>query len=145
MRHSMASSVTLDTDSCLAVHLRSRFSKGSRVVLALSTDSGLDFTGIRSHLAIARFACEIAWHKLLGGSATIANAMLDVRQEGDSCRRVDMKRRRWTGEERARIVPESIEWEVNISEVARLTPGRCGGGRRRRASCRSKLVEAVVR
>lgn len=37
----------------------------------------------------------------------MANAMLDARQEGDSYRRVEVitgERRRWTGEEKARIV-----------------------------------------
>jgi transposase len=54
----------------------------------------------------------------------MANAMLDARQEGDSYRRVEVitgerRRRRWTGEEKARIVAESFEEGVNISEVAR--------------------------
>ena len=54
----------------------------------------------------------------------MANAMLDARQEGDSYRRVEVitgerRRRRWTGEEKARIVAESIEEGANISEVAR--------------------------
>jgi len=52
------------------------------------------------------------------------NAMLDARQEGDSYRRVEVitgerRRRRWTGEEKARIVAESFEEGANISEVAR--------------------------
>ncbi|MDI3566649.1 transposase [Bradyrhizobium sp. Arg816] len=50
--------------------------------------------------------------------------MLDARQEGDSYRRVEVitgerRRRRWTGEEKARIVAESFEEGTNISEVAR--------------------------
>ena len=54
----------------------------------------------------------------------MANAMLDARQEGDSYRRVEVitgerRRRRWTGEEKARIVAESFEEGANISEVAR--------------------------
>jgi transposase len=54
----------------------------------------------------------------------MANAMLDARQEGDSYRRVevitgDRRRRRWTGEEKARIAAESFEEGANISEVAR--------------------------
>jgi transposase len=54
----------------------------------------------------------------------MANAMLDARQEGDSYRRVEVitgerRRRRWTGAEKARIVAESFEEGVNISEVAR--------------------------
>jgi Transposase len=82
-------------------------------------------TGMRPpHLAIARFACDTAWHELIGGGATMANAMLDARQEGDSYRRIEVitgqrRRRRWTGEEKARIVAESFEEGTNISEVAR--------------------------
>ncbi len=54
----------------------------------------------------------------------MANAMLDARQEGGSYRRVEVitgkrRRRRWTAEEKARIVAESFEPGVNISEVAR--------------------------
>jgi transposase len=54
----------------------------------------------------------------------MANAMVDARQEGDSYRRVEVitgkrRRRRWTGEEKARIVAESFEEGVNISEVSR--------------------------
>jgi transposase len=54
----------------------------------------------------------------------MANAMLDARHEGESYRRVEVitgerRRRRWTGEEKARIVAESFEEGTNISEVAR--------------------------
>jgi transposase len=54
----------------------------------------------------------------------MANAMLDARQEGDSYRRIELitgrsRRRRWTGEEKTRIVAESFEADANISEVAR--------------------------
>ena len=54
----------------------------------------------------------------------MANAMLDARQEDDCYRRVEVitgerRRRRWTGEEKARIVAESFEEGANISEVAR--------------------------
>lgn len=54
----------------------------------------------------------------------MANAMLDARQEGDPYRRVEVitgerRRRRWTGEEKARIAAESFEEGANISEVAR--------------------------
>lgn len=54
----------------------------------------------------------------------MANAMLDARHEGDSYRRVEVitgerRRRRWTGEEKARIAAESFEEGANISEVAR--------------------------
>ena len=54
----------------------------------------------------------------------MANAMLDARQEGDSYRRIEVitgrrGRRRWTAEEKARIIAESFEADANISEVAR--------------------------
>ena len=54
----------------------------------------------------------------------MAGAMLDVRHEGDSYRRIevitgDRRRRQWTAEEKARIVAESFEEGANISEVAR--------------------------
>jgi transposase len=50
--------------------------------------------------------------------------MLDARQEGGSYRRIEVitgqrRRRRWTAEEKARIVAESFEEGANISEVAR--------------------------
>ena len=49
---------------------------------------------------------------------------LDARQEGGSYRRIELitgerRRRRWTAEEKARIVAESFEEGANISEVAR--------------------------
>jgi Transposase len=52
----------------------------------------------------------------------MANAMLDARQEGDSYRRIEVitgqrRRRRWTAEEKVRIVAESFEADANISEV----------------------------
>ena len=54
----------------------------------------------------------------------MANSMLDARQEDDSYRRIEVitgrrRRRRWTAEEKARIVAESFEEGANISEVAR--------------------------
>jgi transposase len=54
----------------------------------------------------------------------MSNAMLDARQEGDSYRRIEVitgqrRRRRWTAQEKARIVAESFEEGANISEVAR--------------------------
>jgi transposase len=54
----------------------------------------------------------------------MSDAMLDARQEGDSYRRIEVitgqrRRRRWTSEEKARIVAESFEDGANISEVAR--------------------------
>ena len=54
----------------------------------------------------------------------MADAMLDARQEDGGYRRVELitgqrRRRRWTAEEKARIVAESFEEGANISEVAR--------------------------
>ena len=54
----------------------------------------------------------------------MANAMLDTRQEGDAYRRIEVitgqsRRRRWTAEEKSRIVAESFDEGANISEVAR--------------------------
>lgn len=54
----------------------------------------------------------------------MANAMLDARQDGDSYRRIEVitgqrRRRRWTAEEKGRIVAESFEADASISEVAR--------------------------
>ena len=54
----------------------------------------------------------------------MADVMLDGRQEGDSYRRIEVitgqsRRRRWTSEEKARIVAESFETGANISEVSR--------------------------
>ena len=54
----------------------------------------------------------------------MSNAMLDARQEGDSYRRIEVitgqrRRRRWTVQEKARIVAESFADGANISEVAR--------------------------
>ena len=50
--------------------------------------------------------------------------MLDTRQEGDSYRRIAVitgqsRQRRWTTEDKARIVAESLEGDANISEVVR--------------------------
>ena len=54
----------------------------------------------------------------------MGDAMLDARQEGGSYRRIEVitgqhQRRRWTTQEKARIVAESFEEGANISEVAR--------------------------
>ena len=54
----------------------------------------------------------------------MADAMLDARQEGRSYRRIELitgerQRRRWTADEKARIVAESFEEGADISEVAR--------------------------
>jgi transposase len=76
------------------------------------------------HLAVVRVVCDTAWHELIVGSESMAGAMLDARQEGGSYRRIELitgerRRRRWTAEEKARIVAESLEEGANISEVAR--------------------------
>jgi transposase len=75
----------------------------------------------------------------------MANAMLDARQEGDSYRRVEVitgerRRRRWTGEEKARIVAESFEDGAIISEVAR----RNGVSRGLLTVWRRQVAAAVV-
>jgi transposase len=54
----------------------------------------------------------------------MADAMHDARQDGGSYRRIEVitgqrRRRRWTAQEKARIVAESFEEGANISEVAR--------------------------
>src|SRR4030088_627241 len=54
----------------------------------------------------------------------MSDAMFDARQEGDSYRSIEVitgqrQRRRWTAQEKARIVAESLEEGANISEVAR--------------------------
>lgn len=54
----------------------------------------------------------------------MADAMVDARQEGGLYRRIEVitgqrRRRRWTTEEKMRIVAESLEADANISEVAR--------------------------
>jgi transposase len=54
----------------------------------------------------------------------MADAMLDARHEGGSYRRIEVitgqrRRRRWTADEKARIIAESFEEGANISEVAR--------------------------
>ena len=88
----------------------------------------------------------------------MANAMLDARQEGDSYRRIEVitgqrRRRRWTAEEKARIVAESFEdgrqhfrggsaqWRCPWAAHGLAAPV-CGGSRRarRQASCRSGLA-----
>ena len=106
------------------------------------------------HLVMARFACDTAWHELIDGGVAMANAMLDARQEGDSYRRVEVitgqrRRRRWTGEEKARIVRRalrrvrtSLRWRGAMASPAGCS--RYGEARlrrrwpaRRRASCAS--------
>jgi hypothetical protein len=49
--------------------------------------------------------CDTAWHELIVGRKSMANAMLDARQEGDSYRRIEVitgqrQRRRWTAREK---------------------------------------------
>src|SRR6202011_5379413 len=68
--------------------------------------------------------CDTAWHELIVGGESMANAMHDVRQEGGSYRRLELitgerRRRQWTADGKARIVAESFEEGANISEVAR--------------------------
>jgi transposase len=82
----------------------------------------------------------------------MANAMLDARQEGDSYRRIEVitgqsRRRRWTAEEKSRIVAESFEADANISEVARrngVARGLLTAWRRQfSATARSKAASFV--
>ena len=82
----------------------------------------------------------------------MANVMLDARQEGDSYRRIEVitgrrRRRRWTAEEKARIIAESFETDANISEVARrhgVARGLLTAWRRQFATAaRSKLPSFV--
>ena len=59
----------------------------------------------------------------------MADAMLDARQDGGSYRRIEVitgqrRRRRWTAQEKARIVAESFEEGANISE-GRAPQWRC--------------------
>lgn len=75
----------------------------------------------------------------------MANAMLDARQDDDAYRRVEVitgerRRRRWTGEEKARIVAESFDEGANISEVAR----RNGVSRGLLTVWRRQVAAAVV-
>jgi transposase len=68
--------------------------------------------------------CDTAWHELIVGRKSMADVMLDARQDGGSYRRIEVitgqrQRRRWTAQEKARIVAESFEQGANISEVAR--------------------------
>jgi transposase-like protein len=56
----------------------------------------------------------------------MANAMLDARQEDGGYRRVELitgqrRRRRWTAEEKARIVAESFAMLINIETGFALT------------------------
>ena len=74
----------------------------------------------------------------------MSNATLDAKQEDDSYRRIEeitgqRRRRRWTAQEKARIVAESFEEGANISEVAR----RNGVVRGLLTVWRHKLAEAA--
>jgi transposase len=79
----------------------------------------------------------------------MANAMLDARQ--DAYRRIEVitgqsRRRRWTREEKARIIAESLEAGANISEVARrngVARGLLTAWRRQFAAARSKAPSFV--
>jgi transposase len=83
----------------------------------------------------------------------MANAMLDARQEGGSYRRIEVvtgqrRRRRWTAEEKARIVAESFEAGANISEVARrhgVVRGLLTAWRRKFATAAGIKVPGFVR
>jgi transposase len=55
---------------------------------------------------------------------SMLDARNDARNEGGAYQRVEVitgrqRRRRWTAEEKARIVAESLEGDANISDVAR--------------------------
>ena len=55
---------------------------------------------------------------------SMLDARNDARNEGGTYQRVEVitgrqRRRRWTAEEKARIVAESLEADANISDVAR--------------------------
>ena len=74
----------------------------------------------------------------------MADVMLDARQQGGSYRRIEVitglrQRRRWTAQEKARIVAESFEEGANISEVAR----RNGVARGLLTVWRHKLAVAI--
>jgi len=74
----------------------------------------------------------------------MADVMLDARQQGGSYRRIEVitgqrQRRRWTAQEKARIVAESFEEGANISEVAR----RNGVARGLLTAWRHKLAVAA--
>src|ERR1700688_3113041 len=54
----------------------------------------------------------------------MVTSMLDARNEGGTYQRIEVitgrqRRRRWTAEEKARIVAERLEGDANISDVAR--------------------------
>jgi transposase len=82
----------------------------------------------------------------------VVNGMHDARQEGDSYRRIEVitgqrRRRRWTTEEKGRIVGESFEADANISEVARrhgVARGLLTAWRRQFAAAASRPVLSFV-
>src|SRR3981189_1063885 len=58
------------------------------------------------------------------GVTSMLDARNEARNEGGTYQRVEVitgrqRRRRWTAEEKARIVAESLEADANISDVAR--------------------------
>jgi transposase len=76
------------------------------------------------HLARVRISRDIGGHPLISGDDFMVTSMLDARNEGGAYQRVEVitgrqRRRRWTAEEKARIVAESFEADANISDVAR--------------------------
>jgi hypothetical protein len=76
-------------------------------------------TGISSPPGGWVIACDTACHKLIVGGEAMGNAMLDARQEDGAYRRVELitgqrRRRRWTEEEKARLVAESFEDGANM-------------------------------
>src|ERR1019366_3228325 len=80
------------------------------------------------HLARAWVPSDIGDHSLISGGGSVVTSMLDTRNdarnEGSTYQRVEVitgrqRRRRWTAEEKARIVAESLDAGASISDVAR--------------------------
>jgi transposase len=80
--------------------------------------------------------CDTAWHGLIVGSESMADAMLDARQEGRSYRRIEFDHR---GAPAAAVEGGELEEGANISEVAR----RNGVVRRLLVVWRHKFVAAA--
>jgi hypothetical protein len=62
----------------------------------------------------------------------MVDAMLDARQEDDSYRRIEVitgrrRRRRWTAEEKGRIIAESFETDTNIGSAPWCRPWAAHG------------------
>src|SRR5216684_2330220 len=78
--------------------------------------------------------CDTAWHELNVGRKSMADAMLDARQDGGSYRRIEVitgqrQRRRWTAQTMLREIcspPGQLRGEIEI-EVSgariRVEPG----------------------